>query len=327
MHRPLRLAVTAIVASGSLALGAPVGAQEKYPSRPIEMIVTFGPGGGADLMGRQVSRLAEPILGVPMPVANISGASGNAGLTRLLTNPADGYSVATLIALSVSSWAAGLGTAKPADFKVVAMMQNSPSMLFVPKNSPYKTAQEFIDAAKASPGKLRIATSGLGTQDDITVRYMAAHGVTTKNVPFAKPAERYASTVGNHTDALYEEPGDVAQFIQSGDLRPLIVFDKQRHEAFPDVAASTEVGLEITDLPNFRTIAVPAKTPDAIVQTLAGAMNQVLDKPEWQEFCKSTFTCTPKMSPQEAQQVVANFYDTVGRYLKEFSESPQQSKR
>ncbi|HSV28963.1 MAG TPA: tripartite tricarboxylate transporter substrate binding protein [Candidatus Omnitrophota bacterium] len=327
MRKPLRLAVTVVAAAGCLALGSPLGAQEKYPSRPIEVIVTFGPGGGADLMGRQVSRLAEPILGVPMPVANISGASGNAGLTRLLTSPPDGYQVATLIALSVSSWAAGLGTAKPDDFKVVAMMQNSPSMLFVPKNSPYKTAQEFLDAAKANPGKLRVATSGLGTQDDITVRYMASKGVTTKNVPFAKPAERYASTVGGHTDALYEEPGDVAQFIKSGDLRPLIVFDKERHESFPDVVASTEVGLDITDLPNFRTIAVPAKTPDAVVQTLANAMNQVLDKPEWQQFCKDTFTCTDKMSPKEAQQVVANFYTTVQGYLKQFSEDQQQSKR
>jgi tripartite-type tricarboxylate transporter receptor subunit TctC len=326
MSMSLRSVATTL-AVAALAVAAPAGAQEKYPTRPIEVIVTFGPGGGADLMGRQVSRLAEPILGVPMPVANIAGASGNAGLTRLLTSPADGYSVATLIALSVSSWAAGLGTAKPDDFKVVAMMQNSPSMLFVPKNSPYKTAQEFIDAAKQNPGKLRVATSGLGTQDDITVRYMASKGITTKNVPFAKPAERYASTVGAHTDALYEEPGDVAQFIQSGDLRPLMVFDKQRHASFPDVIASTDVGLDITDLPNFRTIAVPAKTPDAIVEKLADAMNQVLDKPEWKKFCESTYTCTEKMSPQEAQQVVANFYDTVGNYLKQFGEGQQQSTR
>lgn len=323
MSRSLRLAV-ALLAAASLAPTA--GAQErKYPSRPIEMIVTFGPGGGADLMGRQVSRLAEPILGVPMPVANISGASGNAGLTRLLTSPADGYQVATLIALSVSSWAAGLGTAKPSDFQVVAMMQNSPSMLFVPKNSPYKTAQEFLDAAKANPGKLRVATSGLGTQDDITVRYMADQGFKTTNVPFAKPAERYASTVGAHTDALYEEPGDVAQFIKSGDLRPLIVFDAKRHESFPDVVASTEVNLAITDLPNFRTIAVPAKTPRPVVDALAAAMNQVLDKPEWKSFCQETYTCTEKMTPDQAQQVVVNFHETVKGYLDRFGQ--QQSKR
>lgn len=326
MCRSIGLAVACFAAAASLTIGGSTDAQErKYPSRPVEVIVTFGPGGGADLMGRQVSRLAEPVLGVPMPVSNVSGASGNAGLTRLLTSPADGYQVATLIALSVSSWAAGLGTAKPSDFQVVAMMQDSPSMLFVPKNSPFKTAKDFLDAAKANPGKLRVATSGLGTQDDITVRYLANAGYKTTNVPFAKPAERYASTVGAHTDALYEEPGDVAQFIKSGDLRPLIVFDEQRHPAFPDVAAGPEFGLGITDLPNFRTIAVPAKTPKDVVATLANAMNQVLDKPEWKQFCESTYTCTEKMSPDQAQQAVAKFYDTVRGYLEQFGQ--QQSAR
>lgn len=317
MHDALRLAAIGLSVA---ALAGPALAQEQYPSRPVEVIVTFGPGGGADLMGRQVSRLAEPILGVAMPVTNISGASGNAGLTRLLTSPPDGHTVATLIALSVSSWAAGLGSAKPADFQVVAMMQNSPSMLFVPKNSPYQTAQDFLDATKKQPGKLRVATSGLGTQDDITVRYLASQGFTTKNVPFAKPAERYASTVGGHTDALYEEPGDVAQFIKSGDLRPLIVFADQRHESFPDVMASKELKLEIGDLPNFRTIAVPAQTPEAVVRKLADAMNQVLDKPQWKEFCQSTFTCTDKMSPDQAQKVVADFHDTVKGYLQRFGQ-------
>ncbi|MBF0391545.1 MAG: tripartite tricarboxylate transporter substrate binding protein [Alphaproteobacteria bacterium] len=317
MHNPLRLVAVGLSLA---ALVGPAVAQEKFPSRPVEVIVTFGPGGGADLMGRQVSRLAEPILGVAMPVTNISGASGNAGLTRLLTSPPDGHTVATLIALSVSSWAAGLGSAKPDDFQVVAMMQNSPSMLFVNKNSPFKTAQEFLDAAKQNPGKLRVATSGLGTQDDITVRYLASQGFPTKNVPFAKPAERYASTVGGHTDALYEEPGDVAQFIKSGDLRPLLVFNDERHESFPDVMASKELDLAIGDLPNFRTIAVPANTPDEIVQTLADAMNQVLDKPEWKEFCAATYTCTETMSPEQAQKVVVDFHNTVKGYLERFGQ-------
>lgn len=326
MRSTLRVTLAGLAAAGTVLLAGPSHAQDKYPMRPIEVIVTFGPGGGADLMGRQVSRLGEPILGVAMPVTNIAGASGNAGLTRLLTSPADGYTVATLIALSVSSWAAGLGTAKPSDFQVVAMMQNSPSMLFVPKNSPYKTAQEFLDAAKQNPGKLRVATSGFGTQDDITVRYLASQGFPTKNVPFAKPAERYASTVGGHTDALYEEPGDVVQFIKSGDLRPLLVFNDTRHESFPDVTASKELGLAISDLPNFRTIAVPAKTPKEIVQKLASAMDQILDKPEWQEFCASTYTCTEKMSPDEAQAAVAKFHDTVKGYLSRFGQEQAATK-
>ena len=305
------------LAAGSLFASGTVVAQEKYPSRPIEIIVTFGPGGGADAMGRKMSQLLEPVLKVPLPVSNIAGASGNAGMTKLLTNPADGYTVATLIALSVSSWAAGLGTAKPDDFTVVAITQNSPSMLFVAQDSPFKTIKDLLAHAKANPGAIKVATSGYGTQDDITLMYLASQGYKMTNVPFAKPAERYASPLGNHTDAIYEEPGDVAQFLAGKQLRPLVVFDDEKHASFPEVPTSKELGFNISDLPNFRTITVPAKTPKDRVDALAAAINSVLDTAEWKKFCAETYTCVArKYSPTEAQAYVKAFYANTQNYLK-----------
>lgn len=312
------------IALGVVAAAAAVGsntaavAQEKYPSRPIEVVVTFGPGGGADAMGRKLSQILEKKLAVPLPVSNVAGASGNAGLTKLLTNPADGYTTATLIALSVSAWATGLGTAKPDDFKIVTVTQDSPSMLFVQADSPFKTAKEFLDHAKANPGKLKVATSGYGTQDDITLKYMTSLGYKTTNVPFAKPAERYASPLGKHTDAIYEEPGDIVQFLQGKQLRPLIVFDDKRHDAFKDVMTSKELGMEISDLPNFRTIAVHGKTSPEQVKILADAISAALDTPEWKEFCASTYTCTKKYTPEEAQAHVKQFYEKVKTYQQKF---------
>ena len=316
----LRAAVRALAPSLCVLglLSASAAAQEKYPARPIDVIVTFGPGGGADLMGRKFAQLAEPILGVPLPVANIAGASGNAGLTRLLTDAPDGHSVGTLIALSVSAWAAGIGNHNPDQFAYVAMMQNSPSMLFVRKDSPFKTYKDLVEYANANPGKLRCATSGFGTMDDITLKYLATKGVKIVNVPFGKPAERYASAVGGHTDLIYEEPGDVAQFLKSGDLRPLIVFEDQRHASFPEVDSSKEHGLEISDLPNFRTIVVAKDTPPDRIAALNAATNKILSSPEWQAFCKDTYTCTKPLSPDETKAVVQKFYATVKGYLERF---------
>jgi len=294
-------------------------AQDKFPSRPIEIVVTFGPGGGADSMGRKMSQLLEPILNVPLPVVNVAGASGNAGLAKVVTSAPDGYTMGTLIALSVSSWASGLGTTKASDFAIVGVVQDSPSFLFVRQDSPYKTFREFLDHAKANPGKLKVATSGYGTQDDITIKYFANLGFTTTNVPFAKPAERYASPIGGHTDAIYEEPGDVAPFLQSGQLRALVVFDDKRHPAFPDVPASKELGFEISDLPNFRTLAVSSKTPPAHVKVLSDAINKALDSDEWKEFCKQTYTCASnRFTPEEAQVYVNQFYERTQGYLKTF---------
>jgi len=140
-------------------------------------------------------------------------------------------------------------------------------------------------------------------------------------VPFAKPAERYASTVGRHTEAIYEEPGDVAQFIKSGDLRPIVVFDEKRHPSFPDVPASAEKGLKISDLPNFRTLAVPAKTPPERVKVLADAAQKVLASPEWKNFCTETFTCVEQTyTPEQAAQMVSQFHTKVKDYLQRFAD-------
>ncbi len=313
-YRRFTLLATLLVATAPLAL-----AQEKYPSRPVEVVVTFGPGGGADAMGRKMSQLLEKQLGVPFPVANVGGASGNAGLTKVLTAAPDGYTVGTLIALTVSSWAAGLGTAKPEDFAIAAVTQDSPSMMFVPADSPFKTFKEMLEFAKANPGKLKIATSGYGTQDDITIKYFAAKGYKMTNVPFAKPAERYASPIGHHTDAIYEEPGDVAPFLQAGQLRPLVVFDDEHHASFKDTPTSKELGFEINDLPNFRTLAVSAKTPPEKVKVLSDAINAALATPEWKKFCTETYTCASRsFTPAEAQTYVKNFQDKVKAYLVSF---------
>ena len=320
--RPIRapLRLTLLTSALALATAAPLAmAQEKYPSRPVELVVTFGPGGGADGMGRKMSQLLEKQLGVPFPVSNVGGASGNAGLTKVLTSAPDGYTVGTLIALTVSSWSAGLGTAKAEDFAIVAVTQDSPSMFFVPADSPFKTYQELLDFAKANPGKLKVATSGYGTQDDITLKYFANKGYKMTNVPFAKPAERYASPIGKHTDAIYEEPGDVAPFLQAGQLRPLVVFDDVRHAAFKDTPASKELGFQISDLPNFRTLAVSAKTPPERVKVLADAVNAALDTPEWKKFCADTYTCASRRyTPAEAQTYVKAFGDTVKGYVTSF---------
>ncbi len=318
-HPRRKLILAAIVSSFALAAPSIASAQEKFPNRPIEVVVTFGPGGGADAMGRKMSQLLEKQLGVPFPVSNVGGASGNAGLTKVMTSAPDGYTVGTLIALTVSSWASGLGTAKPEDFAIVAVTQDSPSMMFVPTDSPFKTYKDMLEFAKANPGKLKVATSGYGTQDDITIKYFGAKGYKMTNVPFAKPAERYASPIGRHTDAIYEEPGDVAPFLAAGQIRPLVVFDDNRHPAFKDTPTSKELGFEIGDLPNFRTLAVSAKTSPDKVKVLADAVSAVLDGAEWKKFCADNYTCASrKYTPAEAQVYVKEFQDKVKGYLATF---------
>lgn len=307
-------AVLASLMLGATALSGAAGAAE-YPARPIELVVTFGPGGGADLMGRKMAQLLEKPLGVPLPVTNVAGASGNAGLTRLRTNPADGYTMGTLISLTVASWASGLGDNKPEDFDVIAVVQSSPSFLFVPASSPYQTAEDLFAYAKENPGDITVATSGYGTQDDVTLKLLAKAGIQMENVPFQAPAERYASPIGGHTQAIYEEPGDVAQFIKAGQMKPLVVFAKERHPEFPEVPTSAELGIDISGLDNFRTVAVAAGTPAAIKDTLQAAVLEAVKSPDWQAFCEQTYSCVEPVTGAAAQSMIGDFRDLIASQL------------
>ncbi|MCT4334609.1 tripartite tricarboxylate transporter substrate binding protein [Paracoccus sp. YLB-12] len=297
--------------TAALIASAGMASAQDYPQRPIEMVVTFGPGGGADLMGRQMGRLMEKPLGVSIPISNVAGASGNAGLTRLKTDAPDGYTIGTLISLTVASWASGLGDSSVDDFEVLAVVQNSPSFLFVPASSPYQTAEDLFAYAKENPGELTVATSGYGTQDDVTLKLLAKDGVQMENVPFQSPGERYASPIGGHTAVLYEEPGDVAQFLKAEQLKPLVVFSEERHPAFPDVPTSTELGYEISGLDNFRTVAVRAGTDPAIVEKLQSAVEESVASEEWQKFCAETYSCIEPVTGEDAQKMVQDFLQLI----------------
>jgi tripartite-type tricarboxylate transporter receptor subunit TctC len=306
-----------VCALALLAGMAGAAAQGKFPSRPIDMIVNFGPGGGADGLGRNVAKLVEPVLGVPVPVANVAGASGNAGLAKVLGSTPDGYTIGTMTGLTIAAWVSGLGTMKVSDFAVISVSQSSPSMLFAPAQSQLKSYKQVLEMAKASPSKIRVATAGYGTLDDVAIKYLATKGAPMTNVPFAKPGERYASPLGGHSELLFEEPGDVVSFLESKQYLPLVVFGAKRHPNFPDTPASSEFGHDI-DLPNWRGIVASAKVPAPLVAALDEAVRKALDSAEWKKFCAETYSCVEKMDHKQSQAFVEKNFREVQAFMKQF---------
>jgi tripartite-type tricarboxylate transporter receptor subunit TctC len=177
-------------------LVTPSWAAEKYPDRPIDFICTWGVGGGADQMARVVGKLAEKYLGVALPVSNIPGSSGNSGMANVLAAKADGYTIATYIADTLGTVPLGTARHKISEFEWITRTQVASSFLFVKTDSPYKTIQDLLKFAKENPGKLKVAATGFGTVDDITVRYLASKGYKMITIPIPQPGERYASAPG-----------------------------------------------------------------------------------------------------------------------------------
>lgn len=289
MHciQTIRRSAQVVAAVALLAVASLAAAQEKYPSRPIEFIVPWGPGGGADQLARKAAKLMEDDLKVSFPVVNSPGATGNTGMAKMLAGAADGYSISIMTwdtyALLATSPATRWGLK---DIIPVALMIKQPSSFLTAANGKLKTWADVEREAKVRP--LKVAVTGFGSPDEITVNFFIARGLKFISVPFANPGERYTAVLGGHADVLYEQIGDVRSFVDSKQIQPVIVFAESRFGAFPDVPASKELGYDIT-LPQRRAVIMKAGTDPARVKVIADALAKVAASPEYKAYLKEQY--------------------------------------
>jgi tripartite-type tricarboxylate transporter receptor subunit TctC len=280
-----RMTAVAALAAG-IALTGEALAQERYPSRPIEFIVPWGPGGGADQVARKIGQLLEPELKVSIPVINVAGATGQTGHAKLMAANADGYTMEVMTGDTFALLADPNAKLKLADFIPLGIVIQQASGFFAAENGPLKTWADVEKAAKDRP--LKVAVTGFNSPDDITVNYFVAKGLKLNSVPYAKPSERYTSVLGGHADLLYEQSGDVRNFIDTKQIHPVILFYGTKVDAFPNVPVSTALGHNIT-MPQFRVVLVKAGTDPARVKLLSDALAKAVSSPDFKEYLKDQY--------------------------------------
>jgi tripartite-type tricarboxylate transporter receptor subunit TctC len=286
------LACAAVIGSVAVAI-----AQEVYPSRPIEMIVPWGPGGGSDQTGRKIAKLLETELKVSLPVVNVPGATGNTGILKLIAGKPDGYSMAVLSADTLyANQISGAQKWSLSDLTPVAVVIQQPSGLYVADNSRFKTWADLEKEAKTKGVKVGI--SGFGSPDDVTIGYFNSKGFKLQPVPFANPSERYASLLGGHTDVLYSPLGNVRAMADGKQMRPLIVLGNARVPEFKDVPSSKELGYDVA-LPQFRAIVVKAGTDPQRVKVIADALARAYLDPEYKDFLKQSIAAEDSFVPAD----------------------------
>jgi putative tricarboxylic transport membrane protein len=275
-----------MLSAAALLCALTSAAQEVYPSRPIEMIVPWGPGGGSDQTGRKIAKLLENELKVSLPVVNVPGATGNTGILKLIAGRPDGYSLAVLAADTLyANQISGAQKWTLNDLTPIAVMIQQPSGFYVAEGSRFKTWSD-VEAEAKSKG-VKVAISGFGSPDDVTIGYFNSKGVKLQPVPFANPGERYTSLIGGHTDLMYSPLGNVRNMVDGKQMRPIIVFSNKRIPEYKDVPTSKELGYDVT-LPQFRAIVVKAGTDPQRVKTISDALARVYADKEYSEFLKSS---------------------------------------
>ena len=291
------LLAACITAPGALAAATSAIAQEKYPSRPIEFVVPWGPGGGADQLARKIAPGLEKALGVSLPVINVAGATGQTGLVKMLTAPSDGYSISVFIADTMALQMDAATKWKLADVIPAAIMIQQPSAFFVAENSPLKTWKDVEAEAKKRP--LKVGVTGFGSADDLHVIYFTAKGLKMQSVPFAKPAERYTSVLGGHADLVYEQLGDVKSFLDGKQMRPVVIFADKRFPAFKDVPTGKELGYDII-INQFRAVLMKAGTDAARVKAVSDALAKVAATDDYKNWLKEQFADADSFVPAAA---------------------------
>ena len=248
----------------ALAIAAPAAAQWK-PTKPVDLIVHTGPGGGSDILARAMVTMIEKekLVPVRINVINKSGGNGAVAAAALFEKKGD----PNTIGLITSVWIAGPLTSSEAkvtvhDLKPIAQLMLEPAVFVVRADSPYKTLKDFIEAAKLKPGALKQSGGSVTSRDNI-IRLSLQHATGAKwaYVSFQGGGERLAALLGGHVDIMVIEPQEAGEQVRAGKLRVLTQLTDKRLSGWPDVPTLKEAGYDVALTPQIRAVVAPPEQP------------------------------------------------------------------
>ncbi len=260
---------------------APAGA---WPQRPIELIVPFAAGGGTDVLARALAEVARKHLPQDLIVLNRAGASGAVGWTELANARPDGYKIGIITVELTMIPHMGLTKISSDALLPVARLNADPATIAVRADSPYRSIEELIAAARKDEAAVRIGNAGPGSLGHLAAAALQDKaGVKFNHAPYRGANPAVLDLLGGHIEAVAVTPVEVATYVAAGKIRPLAIMAEQRIQAgWEAVPTLKERGIDLL-IGGWRGLAVPRNTPDAVVQTLRKAMTQTLKDPVLRE--------------------------------------------
>ncbi len=272
-----------LLSLASLAFGSAGAWAQAYPAKPIRLLVPFPAGGATDLFARAVSQRLGDKLGQPLVVENRPGAGGALGSDLAAKAPADGYTL-LLTTSSTHSIGPSVTTRLPydpgRDFTPIVHLGDAPSIMLVPNSSPARTVAEWIALAKAKPGQLNYASSGIGTIVQLTAElFKSQAGVFVVHIPYKGTALAIPDLASGKLDVLFDSLPTGLPHVRDGRLRALGVTSAKRTPLAPELPAIAEV------LPGFESntwfgLYGPRGLPADVVSRVNQAANEVLAEPD-----------------------------------------------
>ncbi len=266
---------------------APAVAQPAYPSRPVQFVVPYPPGGSNDLFARALGKRLADALGQPVVVENRPGAGGSVGAASVAKAPADGHTI--LIVSSSFTTNAAVQAGQPFDpatsFAPVAMIGKGPLLLAVAPQVPASTPKEFFALAKARPGKLNYASSGPGSINQFAAELLkAAAGIDLAHVPYKGMGPATNDLIGGHVDALVASVPSLFQHVQAGKVKGIGVTTLKASPLAPGLPPLAEGGAPGYEVELWWGVLAPRGIPPEALERLNGEINRALGAADMREF-------------------------------------------
>ena len=267
---------TSTVTGALMSIGAPATAQD-FPTRPVTLVVPYPAGGSADMFGRTVAQAMEPTLKQNVVVENKPGAAGNLGMTQVARSKPDGYTIGlgTIGTQAINPYLYTEMQFDPAkDLVPIALVSTTANVIAVAANSPYKSLQDVINAARASKDKkLSYGTPGIGSSPHLTAaNFEAVAGIELLHVPFKGVSQSMPAVAGGQVDLLFDNlPSSINHIKDGSRIRGIAITSLNRDPAAPELPTFNESGLKGFDVTAWFALYAPRNTPQPVVDKLIEA--------------------------------------------------------
>jgi len=295
------------VSVAALITWAALAQAQDYPTKPITMVNPFPPGGVVDVVGRPLAAVMEKSLRQPVIMVGKTGAGGAVGFAYAAKAPADGYTILMgLSSISIFPVSDRInGKMPPYELKElapIALVTADPTVLVVRTDGPYRSVKDFVDAAKASPGKINYSSSGVyGTLHVAMEIFANAAGIQLFHVPYQGGGPAVTALLGGQVQALASGPAAAIGQIKAGKMRALASWGSERLPLMPDIPTFKELGYD-AEFYIWSGVFVPAGTPPSIVAVLRNAVREAANSPEFKNAMEKVSTPVAYLDAPEFQK-------------------------
>jgi len=317
-----KLVIVSLMVFSMLIGSSMAGAQEKFPTKPIEVVVPFAAGGSTDVLARLVAKYAPKYFDKPLVIINKPGGGGVTGTEGVVRSKPDGYSL-------YLGYGSGHDLVEPhfkklpyetfVDLLPVCRLSVHSICMIIRSDAPYKTAKEFVEWGKKKDQVTASVSTRAGSVDITLQAFGKSARIKMVTVPFRGGAESVTAIIGGQTDCGGNHPSEIISHIKAKRLIPIAVALDARDPAIPDVPTFKEVGYNVVAAGSVKGVAAPKGTPPEVIQYLTQRFKKVCDDPEFIMDMKNIGQPVMYLGPADFAKFLQQGFAEYGKLIKEFN--------